>query len=616
MSFIESVFLGRGGLGDILRVNCSPEDRKQALDAFFSDELAIPGRMPFIVCDPIRLSEPFVRVNVYLNPSLPQQERDVLVAYLSVLGFLNIEPVIDPEGNWTQIRAKLNIFDTDEVQPGLCGEIQPDARVRGALRLVVDNDAPKSGVESLKYMIVGQLRDCYNDVKRQGFISPENQILLQEALVQAAKQVLPVTEDQSGTDHSLWVEFISGYGNPRYVFHDGLNPAFSVRLDLTKKGFPFDKAVEFVELLYSIGMTPLSDEGSGLSILAVKERYKGDAEFGLVQYDGYWRADKGRPPLLLTGRWRFFDDQGDLRPFNEVLKSGGITSYECLFEPGNELSQEGEGGPTILTHEERHYPYIYPQKERDLDPLRSFNVGEEDETTGQDWRCSERLKLQYARLEEDFFKTGIVIIDEEATLDDYRACFRPGYRAGKTWKRDIEPRLLADNAALLKKAANMPEGGQLIGVYSDGTLAIRQRSQEIVTGRGTKYSLPNEDDIGELRLLFYPEAIDEWGQFATLRQILNAIKAEGYHAPTSKGGSIKTGLVAASEVVTGVDYVKGEPFRVAALENNVNALSDDKEQVPVVRYDRDFAPSNRTPIDKCWADHSGPRCGVILWLRG
>lgn len=260
--------------------------------------------------------------------------------------------------------------------------------------------------------------------------------------------------------------------------------------------------------------------------------------------------------------------------------------------------------------------------------------------------CDERLRQQLERLKQDFDQKKIVLIDEDSSPVQYRDALQSNKIAGKSWEEDIKPRLIDNDAALLKKAEAMPEGGQLIGIYSNGDLAIRQRSQEIMNARWSKdwnwddkrnvdnYVLEmqegkdgrskyacTKDGVrvnqhwGELRLLAHSEAIaQEEGGWAKIVEILRAVKAEGYHVPKDNPDHEKKGLVAASEVVTGGHYVTspdGKEPRDAILECEDNI--DDDSYPYVVRF---FPHNHSTSINYGSACSRSARYGAVLWLRG
>ncbi len=227
----------------------------------------------------------------------------------------------------------------------------------------------------------------------------------------------------------------------------------------------------------------------------------------------------------------------------------------------------------------------------------------------------ERLEQQFKEMKEDFDGNGIVLIDENFTPGQYQAALKADKTAGKDWERDLKSRLLDNDAALLKKAAEMPEGGQLIGVYPNGDLAIRQRSQEIMNARWTKDWEDGQSDKGELRLLPHIEALaQKKGKWAKTVEILRAVKAEGYHVPADAPDYEKKGLVAASEVVTSGHYVMspgGKEWRDAILECEDDVV--DNSHVRVV----DFSPGTRyTCVDGDDAFLRSVYRGAVLWLRG
>lgn len=223
----------------------------------------------------------------------------------------------------------------------------------------------------------------------------------------------------------------------------------------------------------------------------------------------------------------------------------------------------------------------------------------------------ERACLEAMR--EDFDR-GIVLIDENANNDAYKAALEKDKAAKQSWET-VQGRLLANDAALLKEAVELSKrtGGQegkgacLVGVYENGELAIRQRSQEIVNVIRTKE--------GQLRLAFHPEAkLEEGEQWAKAVEIVRAVKAAGYHVPADAPGYKKRGHVAASEAVTGADYVASpnrDEWRDVMLECPDNVSDDAGVRVVV------FLPANGNA--DVYDDFAGSRFdvrGAVLWLRG
>ncbi|QQR84161.1 hypothetical protein IPJ72_03160 [Candidatus Peregrinibacteria bacterium] len=212
------------------------------------------------------------------------------------------------------------------------------------------------------------------------------------------------------------------------------------------------------------------------------------------------------------------------------------------------------------------------------------------------------------------FDRGIVQIDDNADEDAYQASLKQDKTAGQSWEA-VQGRLLANETALLKKAVELSQltgdkagkGACLVGVYENGELAIRQRSQEIVNARW--------NDRGELKLLFHPDAMaQESGQWAKAVEIVRAVKAAGYHVPADAGHK-KKGLIAASEAVTGADYVASpnrNERRWAMLECP-DDITSYYAHVDVV----DFFPSYgyARVTSECAGSRRNDR-GAVLWLRG
>lgn len=226
-------------------------------------------------------------------------------------------------------------------------------------------------------------------------------------------------------------------------------------------------------------------------------------------------------------------------------------------------------------------------------------------------RLDERLSACLEQLRRDFDR-GIVLIDDETTPEQYAVALKADKTAGQKWET-LEARLRANGAELLKKAAAMPEGACLIGVYPDGTLAIRQRSREIMNARW--------DSKGELRLLPHAEAValpngGEWGKAG---EIVRAVREAGYILPADPRAYEKKGLVAASEAVMGGNYVESpvtsnprdREWRSAMLE--CPETVSDSALVRVVDFDPFY---QKARVDRGVARTRVDARGAVLWLRG
>ena len=236
--------------------------------------------------------------------------------------------------------------------------------------------------------------------------------------------------------------------------------------------------------------------------------------------------------------------------------------------------------------------------------------------------CLESMKKDFDR--------GIVLVDprdEDGNLiamNDvaFKGALEKDKTAGQSWET-VQGRLLANEAALLKKAVELSQltgdkegkGACLVGVYENGELAIKQRTQEIVNARWERDWNDGESDTGELKLLFHPEAIaQETGRWAKAVEILRAVKAAGYHVPADAPDYNKRGLVAACEAVTGADYVASpnrDELRDAMLECPDDVA--DKARVRVVLFNPDVGGAY---VSGGGAYARGGVRGVVLWLRG
>ena len=237
-------------------------------------------------------------------------------------------------------------------------------------------------------------------------------------------------------------------------------------------------------------------------------------------------------------------------------------------------------------------------------------AGEPVENTEQ---LDERLTACLEQLRRDFDR-GIVRIDEKSTPEQYAMALKADKTAGQKWET-LEARLRANGADLLKKAAAMPEGACLVGVYENGELAIRQRSQEIMNARWTKEWKDGSSDRGELLLLPHAAALARSeGRWAKAGEIVQKVKAAGYHVPADLPNYEKAGLVAAAEAVTGGHYVMspdGNEWRSAMFECDENV--PDYSVVRVVNFYPGYRDADVGDGD---ADYRRGDRGAVLWLRG
>jgi len=235
------------------------------------------------------------------------------------------------------------------------------------------------------------------------------------------------------------------------------------------------------------------------------------------------------------------------------------------------------------------------------------------ESGGVQPQLDESLRRNLDAMRQDFDR-GIVLIDDNADSAQYDEALSSDKTAGQAWEA-VEARLLANDAALLRKAAELPEGGCLIGVYSNGELAIRQRSQEIVNARWTKEWQDGDVDKGELQLLPHAEAMaKETGRWAKAVEILSAVRAEGFHVPADSPDYSKKGLVAASEVVMKGDYVRspnGDEWRSAILECRDDVADDEYVRVVYFGHASGYA---FVYFGNAYYRHDVR--GAVLWLRG
>lgn len=179
----------------------------------------------------------------------------------------------------------------------------------------------------------------------------------------------------------------------------------------------------------------------------------------------------------------------------------------------------------------------------------------------------EVLKSCLKGLESDF-KKGIVEIDEEKGVSDYRDELESEGAAGSTWET-IEERLLANDSTLLKKAAKMQGGGELIGVYPNGELLIKTRGPEpVITAfdaQNNRLTITTDTPNREAVM----RDIVENGKFGDYWEIRQAAIDDGYIIPADSLDFEKKGIVAAVEVVSGKPFVRssnGKEWRSAILD--------------------------------------------------
>ena len=215
-----------------------------------------------------------------------------------------------------------------------------------------------------------------------------------------------------------------------------------------------------------------------------------------------------------------------------------------------------------------------------------------------------------AGLERDY-ERGIVEVDETKGVDHFRDALSEDKTAGTPWAT-IKEKLEADDGESLKEAAKLQGKGTLIGVYPDGKLCIKDRGNEPVihaTLDGKQIEIttdtPNRDELMQ-------RVVSE-GQFADYWEIRSAVHGKGLELPPYSPGYEKKGVVAATEAVTGEDFVRsvdGKSWKSAVLEcGNVSRSSD----VRVVNF---FPTAGRAIIDVGRPEFQRARRGAVRVLRG
>ncbi|MFA5842816.1 MAG: hypothetical protein WC882_04075 [Candidatus Gracilibacteria bacterium] len=301
--------------------------------------------------------------------------------------------------------------------------------------------------------------------------------------------------------------------------------------------------------------------------------------------------------------------QGTLEKLEAGLANPGVTKLEDLGEDGMALIKDMievlRARQAINAQADENSDGIPTPKEV---PVEAPNPAENSE------QLDERLTACLEQLRKDFDR-GIVKIDDEATLEDYTKALKADKTAGQKWET-LEARLRANGADLLKKAAAMPEGACFIGVHADGTLAIRQRSREIVnvviTKEGQSVLLPHAE------VEQYVSA-QEGRQYAKAVEIVRGVEANGYCVPADSPNYEKKGLVAASDVVMGGNYVESPVTRNPQDREWRSSMLKCPDNTPDSAFVRvvDFDPNaQEASVTSDYARNRVDRRGAVLWLRG
>lgn len=153
------------------------------------------------------------------------------------------------------------------------------------------------------------------------------------------------------------------------------------------------------------------------------------------------------------------------------------------------------------------------------------------------------------------FNRGIVLIDK---YEDIKS-------ATTSWET-VEERLLANDSALLKKAATMQGKGELIGVFKDEKLCIIDRGDKY----GNREPVIIAFDAQNNRITITTDTpnradvmknIAENGKFANYWETREAVLEDGFTLPPE--------IVEAAEAVSGKPFIRsqnGSEFRSAILD--------------------------------------------------
>lgn len=228
----------------------------------------------------------------------------------------------------------------------------------------------------------------------------------------------------------------------------------------------------------------------------------------------------------------------------------------------------------------------------------------------------EILGLCLKGLESDF-KRGIVAIDENSDAEAYETALEADRSAGTTWEAAQE-RLLANDSALLKKAATMQGKGELIGVFKNGELCIVDRADT----NGNREPVITAFDAENNRITITTDTPDrantmkniaESGKFANYWEILRAVTEAGFTVPQDSPEYEKKGIVAAVEAVSGNPFVRsqnGKEWRSAILDcGNVSRSAF----VRVVSFNPNFENALVIHAYPCYRNDNS---GAVRVLRG
>ncbi len=220
------------------------------------------------------------------------------------------------------------------------------------------------------------------------------------------------------------------------------------------------------------------------------------------------------------------------------------------------------------------------------------------------------LKMALQDLEHDFRRGILKLEDGKEHLYKLRA-FRK-QDGGTSWE-EVKECLLANDCGLLKKVAEMPGGGELIGRFNDGALLFKTRGNQPVT-----YAFDKEDN----RIMITGKDSDrrgmiekiekEGGRFANYWEIREEVFRDGYEIPGKETGNF--GWITAAEVATGKPFVGSggrKQARLAILDKG-NLSSDDKAEY-ISKSDREeFNFPNMVEISPEVRD---PAHGAISFLK-
>ena len=158
--------------------------------------------------------------------------------------------------------------------------------------------------------------------------------------------------------------------------------------------------------------------------------------------------------------------------------------------------------------------------------------------------------------------------------------------------------------------------GELIGVYTNGELCIKDRGTEPVIiafdPYGNRLTIVADSPPNKSSVIRY---VADGGRFGNYWEIRQAVLEAGYFLPKDQPDYEKNGIIAASEAVTGKPFVRGDrdglDYRTVASILEFGDVPSET-MIRLIRFDR----ANFALIDNCIPNKSSSTRGAMRFLRG